>query len=276
MFPTPIKAKANTATAICGQIAISRNGAPQSTMPTRNGAVSRLRPAMPTAATVPMHAADADGGVEPPDTGVAGVEHLDRDDDEQHGERSRDERLRSEEPDDDTRRSPFRGDRREADDDRLAEALLGVLVGLTVDLHARGRPEDARGREPEADRDEPEHGGRRRDGEEDAGDRGAEEEARSLDRRGDDVRRRQLLGPLDERREDRHLRGPEGSAGDSDADAQPVDDPVVRAREDRGGIATDRREPARVREEHHPRAWKRSPSTDANGVAIAAGTSRST
>src|SRR5262249_58934610 len=36
----------------------------------------------------PDHSADADGGVEPPDPGIAGLEHLDRDDDEQDGERA--------------------------------------------------------------------------------------------------------------------------------------------------------------------------------------------
>ena len=192
----------------------------------------------------PDHAADPDGGIQPTDAGIAGPEHLDRDDHEQYGERTGDECLRREEPEDDPQVAVPR-DRRDAGDDRLADALL-LIAGFTVDPAAFQGPEDHDRREPEADRDEPEDGRRRGDGEEHARDRRAEEEAGALDGRGDDVGRRQLLRAVDERREDRDLRRPEGSSRDSDADAQQVDEPVARACEDRGRDRDGEGKPARV------------------------------
>jgi len=81
----------------------------------------------------------------------------------------------------------------------------------------------------------------------------AEEEAGALDRRGDDVRGGELLGPVDERGQDRDLGRAERGACHRDADGEQVDDPVVRAGEDRRGDRRRERKTAPVRRQHHPR-----------------------
>ena len=49
-------------------------------------------------------AADAERGVQPADAGVSGVDEAERDDDQQHLDRARDERLSSRQPDHDAKR----------------------------------------------------------------------------------------------------------------------------------------------------------------------------
>ena len=62
-------------------------------------------------------------------------------------------------------------------------------------------------------------------------DRWASEEPESFDRRCHDVRRSQLLGPIDQRREDRYLRWTERRPRNRDADAEGIDEPAAGAAE---------------------------------------------
>ena len=221
--------------------------------------------------------ADADGGVEEPDTRRVEVEQLERRDDDEHVERARDERLRRIEADE----RPEVGSRAiVAIPARMpARPRLGVAGGARRPLARRARDRGARRRGAADQRNVAPFAAKTTAGSLTASRRPPSAGPRNVPTLSIVLEATfaavSSAGERDERRQERRLRRPEDRAGDRRQGDERVDD---RRRPVGGDHARPRRSSARSGRRRSRSSTstreKRSTSVAANGATIAAGTSR--
>ena len=166
-------------------------------------------------------AADADGGIEEADARVPGVEELQRDHHDQDVQHPVDERLRGEQPHEQTQ-APLPGDDAETGEQLFGDrARLRRLALLNVCERMDARDENRRPDERCRGDDEDGSGSRR--SEQQAADRRPAEDPDAFDRARRHVRRRQLLGCSNEGRNECGLRRAEGCRRDPDEAGDDVD-----------------------------------------------------
>ena len=101
LLPIPSRASATIAAHVRGSAASASSGAPKQARPRPKFAAVRLRADERERDDRADDRADAGRRLQEPDAGVAEVEQLERDDDDEHAVGARDERLRAVEPDHD-------------------------------------------------------------------------------------------------------------------------------------------------------------------------------